>query len=172
MSEAGSETETGGWSKRTLRTALLCSLAVNLLCVGLIGGAMLSGPHHRPHTEFGMKGFARTLPEERGAILRNAIAPQRPQIRALREAARAARLDATQALVAESYDKEQVRAALAKIDDSETKLRALVSTIFIDAAEKLTPQERQQLADWWKKRQPKLFWRQGNRPGEDEPKTK
>jgi uncharacterized membrane protein len=170
VSEASDEIEEGGWPKRRLRTALLCSLAVNLLCVGLIGGAILAGPPHRPHTEFGMKGFARTLPAERGAILHDAITPQRPQIRALRDAARAARLDATKALVAETYDKEQVRAALAKIDDSETKLRALVSNIFIETAEKLTLQERQQLAEWWKKRQPKMFWRHGKRPGEDEPK--
>lgn len=154
-------TEESGWSKRRLRTALLASLAVNLLGVGLVAGAMLAGPPQMSRSEFGLKGFSQTLPKDRGDILRESFAAHRPQIRELREAARTARLEATDVLVAEPYDKAKLRTSLTRIDDAESKLRALVSDFFINAAEKLTPQERQKLADWWKKRQPKLFWRHG-----------
>lgn len=159
--------EVGGWSKRKLRLALLASLAVNLLCIGLIGGSLLAGPPRRPHTEFGLLGFARTLPEDRAAVLRSAVEVQRPQLRELRQAARSARLEATAALEAETYDKEKIGASLVKIDEAETKLRTLVSGLFIDAAQKLTLDERRQLSEWWKRRQPKLFWRHGQRDAGD-----
>lgn len=166
--------ETGGWSKRRLRTALLCSLAVNLLGVGLIAGAIIAGPHHGGRGEFGLKGFSHTLPKDRGDVLRQSFEQQRPKFRELREAARTARREATGVLVAEPYDKAKLSASIAKIDEAESKLRVLVSDYFIDTAEKLTPEERAQLAEWWKKRQPRLFWR-GGKPdhgGETEPGTK
>jgi uncharacterized membrane protein len=159
-----SQVEEGGWSKRKLRTALLCSLAVNLLGVGLIAGAFIAGPPHVSRGEFGLKGFSHTLPKDRGEVLRQSFQQHRPKIRELREAARAARLEATSVLVAEPYDKAKLRASLTGIDEAESKLRSLVSDYFIDAAEKLTPQERVALGEWWKQRQPRLFWR-GGEPG-------
>lgn len=168
MTAVSSGSETAGWSRRSLRIALLGSLALNLLCIGLIGGALFKGPPHRPHTEFGLIGFSRTLPADRAAVLRDTLAPHRPQFRELRQTARAARLEATDALVADAYDKEKVRASLVKVDDAETKMRLMISNLFVDAGEKLTPAERRELAEWWKRRQPRLFWRQGDKP-EDEP---
>lgn len=159
-----SQVEESGWSKRTLRTALLCSLAVNLLGVGLIAGALIAGPPHVSRGEFGLKGFSHTLPSDRGEMLRQSFQQHRPKIRELREAARAARLEATSVLVAEPYDKTKLRNSLTGVDEAESKLRSLVSDYFIDAAEKLTPQERVALAEWWKHRQPRLFWR-GGQPG-------
>ncbi len=161
MSDSGMNPGESGWSKRQLRIALLTSLAVNLLGIGVIAGAIIAGPPHISRGEFGLKGFSHTLPKDRGDMLRESFAAQRPQIRELREVARAARLEATDVLVAEPYDKVKLRTSLARIDDAESKLRGVVSDYFISAAERLTPEERQKLADWWKKRQPKLFWRQG-----------
>lgn len=158
---AVSQTDEGGWSKGKLRTALLCSLAVNLLGVGLLAGAIIGGPPKVSRGEFGLKGFSYTLPKDRGEMLRQSFQQQRPKFRELREAARAARLEATSVLVAEPYDKAKLRASLTGVDEAESKLRSLVSDYFINAAETLTPQERIALAEWWKKRQPKLFWRGG-----------
>lgn len=152
-------TENSGWSRSRLRTALLCSLAINLLGVGLIAGAIFAGPPHVSRGEFGLKGFSYTLPNDRGEMLRQSFQQHRPKIRELREAARAARLEATSVLVADPYDKAKLRASLTGVDEAESKLRSLVSDYFIDAAETLTPQERVALAEWWKKRQPRLFWR-------------
>ncbi len=171
-----SQVEEGGWSKRKLRTALLCSLAVNLLGVGLIAGTFIAGPPQVSRGEFGLKGFSHTLPNDRGEMLRQSFQQHRPKIRELREAARAARLEATSVLVAEPYDKAKLRSSLTGVDEAESKLRSLVSDYFIDAAEKLTPQERVALAEWWKQRQPRLFWR-GGEPGKaisdgDAPKSK
>lgn len=164
------ETEAGGWSKRKLRSALLCSLAVNLLGVGVITGAIIAGPPQVGRGEFGLKGFSHTLPKERGDMLRQSFEVIKPKVRELREAARAARLEATTALVDEPYDKKRLRASLGNVDEAESKLRITVSDYFIDAAEKLTPDERVALADWWKKRQPNLFWKGGDpdkAPGAD-----
>lgn len=161
--------EPGGWSKRKLRIALLSSLAVNLLGVGLIAGAIIAGPPPVGRGEFGLKGFSHTLPKDRGEMLRQSFEQQRPKLREFREAARLARREATGVLVAEPYDKAKLRASLAKIDEAESNLRISVSDYFIDVAEKLTPQERTQLADWWKQRQPRLFWRGGKPDAAAEP---
>lgn len=155
--------EEGGWSKRRLRLALLASLAVNLLGIGVIAGAVISGPPPMSRGEFGLKGFAQTLPKDRAEILHQSFLTIRPQVRELRAGARAARLEATDVLVAEPYDKAKLRSSLTRIDEAESKLRVLVSDYFIDAAEKLTIEERRELADWWKKRQPRLFWRAGEK---------
>lgn len=162
-----------GWTARRLRIALLVSLAVNLMGVGLIIGAVLAGPPRRPHTEFGLMSFSHTLPADRAEVLKSNFKTQRPRIRELRQAARSARLEATETLIAETYDAEKIRTSLAKIDEAETKLRALMSETFIDAAGKLTQAERQQLAKWWKKRQPRLFWRKDDQQKEkDAPNPK
>lgn len=167
MSEAVAETtDGGGWSARKLRTALLASLAVNLLGVGVIAGAIIAGPPPNSRTEFGLKGFSRTLPSDRGDMLRQSFKTVRPKIHELREKARTARLEATDVLVAEPYDKVKLRGALTQLDEAESNLRSVVSDYFIDAAEKLTPQERVALGVWWKKRQPNLFWKGGKASNE------
>ena len=159
MSDVATNSETGGWSKRQLRLALLASVALNLLGVGIIGGAMIVGPPHQSRGEFGLKGYAATLPADRGQMLRESFAPHRPKVRALRQAARTARLEATDVLVAEPYDKVKMRASLSRLDEAESQLRTYVSDYFIEASGKLTPDERKSLAQWWQKRQPRLFWR-------------
>lgn len=170
-SQAGAQdANTAGWSKRALRRALLASVAVNLMGIGLIAGAiMASGPPRKAHTEFGLKSFARTLPADRAAVLRQAYEVRRTQVWDLRDVARAARTEATEALVAPAYDKPKLREALLRIDDAETKLRTLASEILLDGAEKLTPQERKDFADWWRMRQP-LHMRH-DRQGQAPPNT-
>lgn len=151
--DASNPESSGGWSKRKLRIALLCSLAFNLLCVGLIAGAIIAGPKkHHSRSEFGLKSFSRTLPDERRQVIRDTFKTYRPKFRELRREARTARREAADVLAAQPLDKDKLRTSLARIDTAESGLRAHVSDFFIDVADKLTPQERADLAKWWKKR--------------------
>ena len=60
-------------------------------------------------------------------------------------------------LAADPLDKDKLRASLARIDAAESGIRAHVSDFFIDVAGKLTPQERADLAKWWRKRHRRKF---------------
>lgn len=157
------------WSERVLGRALLLSVAVNVLFLGLIIGTLARPLPGKKVTEYGLKSFSRSLPQDRSVLVRQMVEERRAEIRTYRQAARKSRLDATTVLVSEPYDKQRLSASLSEIDVSETKLRALVSDIFLDTAERLTLEERKALAAWWKARQPHLFWRKGERPSPSPP---
>lgn len=145
-------------SQRVWRRALLLSLAVNVLFIGLIIGTLARPLPGKKVTEYGLKSFSRSLPKDRSDLVRQMIEERRPELRKLRQAARQSRLAATAVLVSDPYNKERLSASLSEVDVSETQLRALVSDIFLDTAERLTVEERKALAAWWKTRQPHLFW--------------
>jgi uncharacterized membrane protein len=145
---------TAGWSSRTLRLALLASLAVNLLGIGLIVGTILSGPQQLSRGgEFGLKSFSFTLPEERGKMMRADFQAYKPAVSELRKSARAARNEAIEVLAAEPYDQAKLSAALARLNAAESQGRQRISEFFLAAASKLTPEERVALSNWWRKRQ-------------------
>jgi uncharacterized membrane protein len=145
---------TAGWSPRTLRLALLASLAVNLLGIGLIVGTILSGPQHLTRGgEFGLKSFSFTLPEERGKMMRSDFQTHKPAVTELRKSARAARNEAIEVLAAEPYDQAKLSAALARLNEAETQGRQRISEFFLATAGKMTPEERVALSNWWRKRQ-------------------
>jgi uncharacterized membrane protein len=152
------------WSKRAWGRALLLSVAVNVLFLGLVIGTFLRPPPAKKITEYGLKSFSRSLPSDRARLVSQMVEARRAEIRQFRQAARQARLDATTVLVSDPYDKERLAASLRKIDASESELRGLVSDIFLGTAAQLTLEERKALAAWWKARQPHLFWRKGARP--------
>ena len=155
--DASNPESSGGWSKRKLRIALLCSLAFNLLCIGLIAGAIFFGPRHHSRGEFGLRAFSHKLPDERRQVIRGTFKSYKPRFRELRREARTARYEAADVLAADPLDKDKLRASLARIDAAESGIRAHVSDFFIDVAGKLTPQERADLAKWWKKRHRRKF---------------
>ncbi len=151
-----------GWSPRTLRLALLASLAVNLLGVGIVGGAMLAPPAQHPRGEFGLRSFSYTLPEARGQMMRSDFQAHKPAVTELRQTARAARNEAIEVLAAEPYDQEKLSSALARLNDAEAKARQRVSEFFLMIAGKLTPQERSALSQWWREHQAARHRRHGH----------
>lgn len=152
------------WTQRAWSRALLLSVAVNVLFLGLVIGTFARPLPGKKVTEYGLKSFSRSLPTDRAGLVSQMVEARRAAIREFRQAARQARLDATTVLVSDPYDKQRLAASLRKIDASESELRGLVSDIFLDTAEQLTLEERKALAAWWKARQPHLFWRKGERP--------
>jgi uncharacterized membrane protein len=146
---AQDEAQTGTWSPKVVRIALLASLAVNLLGIGVIGGSWL-GPQHSGSKEFGLKGFSYTMSNERGQMVRDAFGPYRPVIRDIRDAADNARADAANALAGEPFDPAKLRAAIDRLNDAETKGRERVSAFFLEVSGKFTAEERVAFAQWWR----------------------
>ncbi len=152
----------GGFSTlpRRWKWALVTSLAANLAIAGAFAGAWIHGPPHghgrgfRDVDDFGLAGYARRLPPERRAAIRDAMKGARAVVFSLRGDVVKARLEAAEILAAEPFDPSKLKAALEAVGVQQAKLRAAGQDFFLDAAGKLTADERSQLAEWWKKRGP------------------
>ena len=148
---------------RWLYAVLIASLAVNLLFIGGVGAAYW---HHRGHghgrgDDFGMMGFARDLPPERQKLVRDQVTVTREAMRPLRRALRDAWADSNKVLTAEPFDKEALKAAMARQAEAEGKFKTAISAMFADTAEKLLPEERRQLQAWREKHKSRMFGRHG-----------
>ncbi len=81
---------TKGSGCRRLRLALIFSLALNALIIGAVGGALLFARHGHGggwhgRKDFGLYGFARTLPEDRRDVIRTAIKDGWTKLKPLRK---------------------------------------------------------------------------------------
>ncbi|MBN2905809.1 MAG: periplasmic heavy metal sensor [Rhodobacteraceae bacterium] len=118
-----------------VRVALGLSLALNLLIVGVIGGAVLSHGRQGPPVALAPGDFgpySRALSEEDRAALRTALRAQAPRLRENRTAVRAGFKDLLTALRADPYDPARVSALLAaqqaRVEDQAGLVRDLVLT--------------------------------------------
>jgi len=143
------------FSPRTIKYALMASLALNVLVIGgIIGSLCFShGPrHHGPKSP--LLGFARTLPSERGDIIRQKYADTQSEMEKLRQAERRARAEARDLLTAEPFDAQKFKAALDDAAAAEGQLKSARMRVFAESAGELTPDERKQLHEWLEKRRP------------------
>lgn len=137
---------------------LIASLALNLLILGMVGGAVfarhrMGGPRDplnigRLMGDPGLRGFIRSLPKDREAALRAASEPARKNLRPLREAAQQARAAATMALKAEPFDAAQMELAMAGLIAAETAVRQAGVAVLVNAVSSMTPAERAQFQAW------------------------
>ena len=156
MSDA---TQPSRFSPRTLRWALVASLALNVLIIGTVAGTLcFSRLGHHQHGDGVRKSpllrFARTLPRERADIIRQKFADAQPNMEALRKETRDARASVREALIAETFDQAKFNAALDGIVRADTDVTRARTSLFGDAVGQLTPEERRQLHDWLNKRRP------------------
>ncbi len=139
-----------------LRVALMASLALNVLIVGAVAGALLVSRHHGWHPHgfkgAGLVGFARTLPPERGEALRQKLESNRATLEPLRMEEREARAAARSVLMTEPFDVEKFKAALERAMDADVKEKRARMALFAETAASLTPEERRQLHNWFEKR--------------------
>ena len=88
-------------SNSRLRLALIASLALNVLIIGAVAGTFLMSSHQgwggHKRKQFGLMGFAQTLPADRAEIIRAKIASEEANLAPLRKAERDAR-DAARAV--------------------------------------------------------------------------
>lgn len=155
MSDA---TQPSWFSPRTLRWALVASLALNVLIVGTVAGTLCFGPRggHGPGFKKGgmMLGFARTLPRERSDLIRQKFADAQPNMEAMRKGIRDARAAVRAELLAETFDQAKFSAALDGVVQAETNVARARTALFGETVGQLTPEERRQLHDWLEERRP------------------
>jgi len=152
MSEAASsETRRVRRAPRWLLMVLFASLAVNLVIVGSVAGAVWR--HRAPPVWTGvvipnLLGYASTFPAERRKQIWELTHDERDRMRPFRRTVRAAREETIKALVAEPFDRQQFLAAQGKLSEAENHARAAVQDLYAKIAESLTPEERQAYAHW------------------------
>jgi uncharacterized membrane protein len=141
MSDA---TQPSRFSPRTLRWALIGSLALNVLVIGAVVGSLCLG-RDGPHGK-GMKGsalyyFARSLPRERSDFIRQKVAEAQPSLEAARKGIRDARAAVRDVLGGEGFDQAKLNAALDGLVQAQTNEARARTTLFGDPFLQLTPDE-------------------------------
>ncbi len=134
------------------RTLLFLSLAVNLLVIGGIVGALGAGvrvQREQPPGAVveripGPRAFLAALPPETRAKMRDELASSWTQSRDLRRAALQARRDAFQAARAEPYDEARVRAAFQRLREADQAALAVFQDNIVRAFGQLSPDERRE----------------------------
>lgn len=141
---------------RRLRLALMASLAVNVLIVGSVAGALLFGRHHGwkgpGPMGFALSSFTQTLPAERSEALRQYIESEEATLATLRKAKYDARSAARALLAVEPFDEAQFKAALERAVEADLAEKKARSALLADTAARLTPEERLQLHRWFEER--------------------
>ena len=152
MTEAGNATTgTPRGMPRWMLVALFVSLAVNLLVVGSLAGAVWRHRVPRALTSVvipNLLGYASTLPTERRKQLEQQTRDERGHIRPFRREVRAAREETIKALVAEPFDRDRFLAAQARQAEAENRARSAVQDLYVKIADSLTPAERQAFPLW------------------------
>jgi uncharacterized membrane protein len=136
---------------RWLLVALLASLALNLVIVGSVAGAMWRFRKPPPWASAvtpNLLGYASTLPAPRRKQLWDTTAEERRHIRPFRREVRTAREETVKALVAEPFDKQGFLAAQARQSEAESRARQAVQDLYVKIAEGLTPEERHAFPSW------------------------
>jgi uncharacterized membrane protein len=157
MSDA---TQPSRFSPRTLRWALVASLALNVLIIGTVAGTLCfsrfgPGPQHgEGFKQSPLVRFARMLPRERSDMIRQKFADAQPNMEALRKGIRDARASVREALMAETFDQAKFNAALDGVVQAETNVARARTTLFGESVGQLTPEERRQLHEWLDKHRP------------------
>lgn len=151
-----SATQIAPWPGRAIRYALLASLAVNLLVIGAIIGGNLyyrsqnpMGRQARGKDDFGLMALSRSFSPERRTAIRKDLSKAREARLPLIEALQQAEKESAAVLGAQTFNKDALRAAMIGTSEREMKARADAIEAFLSQAEKLEPEERQELSTWW-----------------------
>lgn len=151
-----------------LYPALIASLALNLLFVGLFAAAAW---HHfqksQSANEPGLLAFVKQLPENRQDAVRNEITGARAAMKDLRVDVRKSWIDANAMLTQEPFDKAKFAEALAKLRETENVFKTALNNALAETAASLSPEERKILQSWREKRRPNVLRSQAE-PAKDD----
>jgi uncharacterized membrane protein len=132
--------------RRWLTLALLASIGLNLVFLGLAAGTALHGPPHRDGPE-GRWGPVAALPDPYRHDLMRAMRDERDSWIGRREAMRGQRAAMGAALTAEPFDPEAVRAALKRERDTGAELMRRGSDMLLDQIRRMSPADRAAYAE-------------------------
>ncbi len=135
---------------RGTRIALIASLTLNLLILGVIAGSMIG--HHRYRTagavrDIGFSPFTGALDREDRTALRGAFMAAMPDARDRRQAARQDFARLADALRAEPWDRAVVGALLARHGQRTAERLELGHRLLIERIEAMSPAARAAFAD-------------------------
>lgn len=148
-SDGADKKHTGQSGGRGLTVAFALSLALNLLLVGLIAGAMARGPAGRHGMIGGDVGFGPLtagLSREDRRALRERYEVLRPDFRAERAAMRGDFLALAEVLSAPEWDRTAAEAILARNGTRTAERLREGQAVFLDYLDTLSPAMRQALA--------------------------
>ncbi len=159
---------------RWLKRGLFLSLAVNLLIVGIVAGALLrpgsgpggKSPAPRPPVEW-MQGVVRQLPEDAQAELRKGFLNNRGELRRIRSGFRATRQEMMRILETEPYDPQAMEALMRQQDAAWRSIVAKGQMLFLDTIAAMTAEERAQFVQNLKENRDKDGRRGDKRPRGD-----
>ncbi|SFS02452.1 periplasmic heavy metal sensor [Yoonia litorea] len=137
----------GRQPRRLWRVLLVVSLALNLVVVGIIAGALFSGRFHdRPPRSFdlGLGPIARALTVQERRDIGRSLREMRP-LRDLNRQDLAEDLAAV--LLAEPFAPEALRLLLAEQSDQVAQVQVRARDAFIDAIVAMSPERRAAFAD-------------------------
>ncbi|TCP21412.1 periplasmic heavy metal sensor [Rhodovulum adriaticum] len=133
-----------------VRVALIVSLALNLLIVGMIGGAVVGhrgGPPRADMGEAAYGPYARALADEDRAALRRAMRAEAPRLRENRMAVRQGFRDLLGALRADPYEPGRVADILAEQEARVRDQGQIWRGLLVTRLETMSPEERAAFAD-------------------------
>jgi len=132
--------------RRSWRTwALVASLGLNLIFVGLIAGAMLKGPPPPPLPGIGQ--YARALPEPYRNELSRAARASRPDWPAVRKAWQGRRRALAEALTAEPFDRDSVAVLLDQDRQLAADLASRSAGLLLEEIKRMSPADRTRYAE-------------------------
>ena len=157
MSDMTPQTDSGSAPKqrRWLGPAFLASVALNIFLIALIATPLVfhgwPGPHDGGFRESGSRHgiFAalRELPPEDRKMLRQSMRDSFREMRPFLRKAGSGRKALADAIGADPFDPDKVRAAMAGIDAPMDEVRRIGQASFIDTLEKMTPEQRRHVAE-------------------------
>jgi len=145
--------------QRAVAIVLVISVAINLLLIGGIIGRVMSGggPSARVVPDH-VGWIVRSLDDERRRELRRDLIRHVRSARPLRQAMRDAQYAFERSVLADDFDAEKVRAALADLRRAHEQWQAASHEQMIDILARLTTEERQRIVE--------LLPRSPGRPGD------
>ena len=157
-------------SLRGLRIALGVSVALNLLVVGLVAGAILrdGGPRDRMVRDLDLGPFTEALSQADRAAIRREFVARVPDLREARRAMRAEFGDLLGVLRAEPFDPDAMRAVMAGQRARMQERLDLGQDLLLERLTAMTPEARQGFADRLEerlRRGPRGGGRDEGRPG-------
>lgn len=137
-------------SGRGMKIALILSLTLNLLGLGIVGGAMFAhGGPDGPHgvRDIGFGPYTEALSDDDRRALREAFLKAAPDFRKGREEARADIEALAAAIRAEPYDRAAVEAVMGDQAERIEKRLELGRGLLLDRLDAMGPEARAALAD-------------------------
>jgi Spy/CpxP family protein refolding chaperone len=130
--------------------AAIVSLCLNMLLAGfLIGGRWHDGPGR--HGPFGGGGFMGNIPEDARPVVKDVFESHKSEFDTRRQAVQQARQKVADLLKADSIDQAQLNQALSELLQQSQAMQQFGHQVMIEVAQKLTPQQRREMADSWAK---------------------